>query len=110
VQQVPRRRDEDVVVVEDLSLHAVQVGQPRVATATAAARLVVVRHRWGSRVRGRRRWWTGEEEEERESELGDGEAGVFGKPRECALKRRHNAKAWRRRVGVRMAVGLCGTS
>jgi hypothetical protein len=51
-----------------------------------------VRHRWGSRVRGRRRWWTREEEEARESELGDGEAGGICKPRECALKRWHSAE------------------
>jgi hypothetical protein len=48
VRQVPRRRDEDVVVGENLGLLGVEVRRPRVATAAAAAAfasLVVVRHR-----------------------------------------------------------------
>jgi hypothetical protein len=46
VQQVPHRRDEDVVLHEDPLLVGVEVRRPRMA----AARLVVVRHRrWGGK-------------------------------------------------------------
>jgi hypothetical protein len=42
---VPRQRDEDVVVGEDLSLVTIEVGGPCVASTAAATSPVIVRHR-----------------------------------------------------------------
>jgi hypothetical protein len=45
MRQVPRRRDKDLVVGEDLRLLIVEVRWPRIATAVvAAASLVIVHH------------------------------------------------------------------
>jgi hypothetical protein len=101
MRQVPRRRDKDLVVGEDLRLLIVEVRWPRIATAVvAAASLVIVHHQ--SWIVGAQ-WAMVMDRGERirelvKGELGDGAAGGFvdrGLRIEAATRcGRHGVASW----------------